>query len=101
MFVSYNKKIVNSNIIAHISYDKGVAKVFYINKQKSETVTGEEATNLINVLYPELLHDSDIEPNGPAWILHNIIGHPVMQILTLLRLPKLANKIHDLTIPSK
>tara|TARA_B100001250_G_C19724638_1_gene755467 strand:- start:676 stop:801 length:126 start_codon:yes stop_codon:yes gene_type:complete len=31
--------------------------------------------------------------------LHNIIGHPLMEIFNLLGMTKLANKIHDKTLP--
>lgn len=34
-----------------------------------------------------------------AWIIHNLIAHPLMQILALLRLRRLALWIHDVTVP--
>ena len=30
---------------------------------------------------------------------HNLIGHPLMQICFWLKLSRLGNKIHDITIP--
>jgi len=33
------------------------------------------------------------------WTVHNVIGHPLMEILVLLRCPKLAVLIHDKTLP--
>ena len=36
-------------------------------------------------------------PNG--WTLHNLIGHPLSEVLWLLGFEELSNKVHDLTIP--
>ena len=33
------------------------------------------------------------------YTFHNIIGHPLMEIFNLLGMQKLANKIHDKTLP--
>lgn len=33
------------------------------------------------------------------WIVHNIIAHPIMQILMLLGLNEVATYIHDNTLP--
>jgi hypothetical protein len=33
------------------------------------------------------------------WPMHNLVGHPLMQIFVWLRMPNTANKIHDATLP--
>jgi len=33
------------------------------------------------------------------WPVHNLIGHPVMQICNLLGLNKFAKMVHDSTLP--
>lgn len=33
------------------------------------------------------------------WTFHNIIGHPISEIIYLLGFKKLSNKIHEVTIP--
>lgn len=33
------------------------------------------------------------------WIVHNIIAHPIMQILMLVGLTKVATYVHDSTLP--
>ena len=35
------------------------------------------------------------------WTVHNIIGHPCMEILRLLGFKKAARKVHDGTLPAK
>lgn len=34
------------------------------------------------------------------WPVHNLIGHPLMQILELLGMSKIATRVHDETLPS-
>ena len=37
--------------------------------------------------------------NHFKYTIHNIIAHPLMEILHLIGFTKLGNKIHDLTLP--
>ena len=34
-----------------------------------------------------------------SWAVHNLVGHPMMQILTWLGKPELGVRVHDVTIP--
>ena len=34
-----------------------------------------------------------------AFTLHNLIGHPLMEVLHLLGFEKLSNRVHDSTLP--
>lgn len=34
------------------------------------------------------------------WTVHNLIGHPLMQIFELLGMSKIATRVHDETLPS-
>lgn len=35
------------------------------------------------------------------WPIHNLFGHPLMQICIWFKLPDLGNKIHDYTMPEE
>jgi hypothetical protein len=35
-----------------------------------------------------------------AWAIHNLIGHPLMQIFSWLHLTEVGLKIHDATVPN-
>ena len=35
------------------------------------------------------------------WPFHNIVGHPIMQVLMWVGLEKAANAVHDGTLPPK
>jgi hypothetical protein len=39
-------------------------------------------------------------PKKYQWVLHNIVGHPVMEIVYQLGFGNLANDIHDWTAPT-
>ncbi len=34
-----------------------------------------------------------------SWTLHNLVAHPVSEILFLIGCEDLGNKIHDITVP--
>ena len=38
-------------------------------------------------------------PGRFQWTLHNLVGHPVSEVLYQLGLERAGNRIHDLTIP--
>lgn len=33
------------------------------------------------------------------WIVHNMLGHPLMQVMIMIGCDKLASKVHDGTLP--
>ena len=35
-----------------------------------------------------------------SWTLHNVVAHPISEILYLIGYEDLGNKIHDITIPT-
>lgn len=38
-------------------------------------------------------------PEKFQWSIHNIIGHPIAEILHLVGLDNLSQQVHDLTLP--
>ena len=47
----------------------------------------------------------DVKMKKPAskfnYTIHNLIAHPLMEILHLIGFTELGNKIHDMTLPSE
>lgn len=39
-------------------------------------------------------------PKKYRWTIHNLIAHPLMEIVHILGATELGNKIHDITAPS-
>ena len=103
MFVSYKNKVVNSDRISSIHLGKlvshGTITVTFKDSGPDE-VSGPEAFNLVMDLCPNALEGKQAKYKRHAWAVHNLIGHPMMQILSWLHLTKLGIKIHDLTVPN-
>lgn len=103
MFVHFNNKVINSESIDWIDY-KNLVELGYINVYfkdgERELVEGPEAVTLIMELSPAALEGKRMQYPRHAWAIHNIIGHPLMQVLAWLHLPALGVKIHDLTVPN-
>jgi len=102
MFVHYNEKIVNTHDLTTIFIKDLVSTGEVIVKRlgyPDELVKGAEAYNLVMKLCPEALEGKKAKHQKNAWAVHNLIGHPLMQILSWLHLPKLGIKIHDATVP--
>lgn len=102
MFAHFNNKIVNADSIESVTCDDFVkhntVHVHYYNDE-IESVTGAEAINLIMLLCPAVLEGMQAKHVKHSWAVHNLLGHPLMQIFTWLHLTKLALWIHDVTVP--
>jgi len=102
MFVHYNKKIVNTDTINCITYDDfvecGIIHVHYKDKE-FDCVKGMEATNLIMIICPSAIDGARAKHVRHSWAIHNLIGHPLMQLFSWLHLTRLAIWIHDHTVP--
>jgi len=101
-FVHYNGKIINTHDIVFVSFEDLVEKEFVLVKRlgyPDEVVRGPEAFNLVMQLCPSALEGRRAKYARHAWAIHNLIGHPLMQIFSWLHLPALGIKIHDATVP--
>lgn len=102
MFINFNKKLVNSDTITWIDtvnlVELGYIKVYY-NDGLRDTVEGVKAVEVIMRLCPAALEGRQLKYLRHRWAIHNLIGHPLMQILSWLGFPTLGIKVHDLTAP--
>lgn len=57
------------------------------------------AIELMMQIKPSALEGKRLRWPKFVWLIHNILGHPLTQILALLKLYKLAFWIHDVTVP--
>ena len=76
------------------------SKISSNKNEDIEFVNGIEALNVIMALAPNVLEGKRGKYRKNAWAVHNLIGHPLMQILSWLSLKEAAVKVHDLTIPN-
>lgn len=65
----------------------------------SQSVGGIEAIDLVMTLKPSALEGVRLKWLRRAWMVHNLIGHPAMQLLALFKQYDWAMRIHEATIP--
>jgi hypothetical protein len=65
----------------------------------STTFEGIDALETAMVLSPACLEGRRLSWARRAWLVHNLVGHPLMQILALLGKPQLGMFVHDATVP--
>lgn len=73
--------------------------VVYYGDNQEAIVSGIFAIDLLMTIKPSVLEGKRMRWHRHRWAVHNLIGHPLMQILSWLHKPKLAMSVHDRTIP--
>jgi hypothetical protein len=103
MFINLNKKIVNTDSIEWIDTVNitkyGWIHVYYKDGER-ELVEGVKAVEIIMRLCPAVLEGRQMKYIRHRWAIHNLIGHPLMQLLSWLGLTALGIKVHDATVPN-
>jgi len=102
MFIHANKIVINSEYIKFIDTSELISKGNIIIRYSDETilrVEGQEAFNVVMELCPSALEGHQAKYARHVWAIHNLIGHPLMQIMSWLGYPKLGVQIHDATAP--
>ncbi len=64
-----------------------------------DTVSGFFAIELLWAIKPSALEGKRLMWRKHVWSIHNLIAHPIMQLLAYVRLYKWAIWIHDVTAP--
>ena len=62
-------------------------------------VNGIDAIDFIMAICPKMIEGRRLKWAKHAWAVHNLFGHPIMQILAFFRCYKAAMWIHDVTVP--
>ena len=58
-----------------------------------------DAMELGMLIKPSVLESRRLRWPRWTWVLHNVVGHPVLQLLALFKLYKWAFWVHDSTVP--
>jgi hypothetical protein len=102
MFIEVNGKITNCLIIDHITIDSLISEGYiylHYSDMSVEKVEGREAIEILMRLCPSALEGKKLKYVRHRWAIHNLIGHPLMQLLSWLHLKSLGLKVHDMTVP--
>lgn len=63
-------------------------------------IEGIDALESAMALRPSILEGKHLRWAKHRWLLHNMVGHPLMQLLALFRCYRAAFWIHDVTVPA-
>lgn len=66
---------------------------------KSEVISGPQAIDILMQLRPSALEGRRMRWARNVWAFHNLVGHPIMQVLAFLKCYKAAMWVHDITVP--
>lgn len=60
---------------------------------------GQQALDVVMAIKPSAVEGKNMKFARHAWAFHNLVAHPVLQILAWCGRPDLGFKIHDATVP--
>lgn len=101
-FLKADNHIINLDDISSIDLSDLETKceVRVITKTGLSIIATElNAIELVMQTRPSALEGRRLRWAKHVWYIHNLIGHPLMQFLAMLKLYKWAFWIHDVTVP--
>ena len=100
-FLHSDDLIFQPNEIAHIDFSR-VEDLIVTGQLKSGvtfTATNIVAIELIMSVKPSVFEGRRLQWPKFVWVFHNVVAHPLMQILAILGLYRYAFILHDMTVP--
>lgn len=99
-FIAANGQAIRIDTIQWIdASDIEKLRVVIHHSGKETVAEGPSAIEVVMLLKPELIEGKRLRFVRHAWMIHNLIGHPGMQLLAFLGQYKLAFRLHDATVP--
>lgn len=100
-FLKFGNELINVNHIVTVDISKieNLEICVVLNNGKTAAAFGHEAIEAALVLKPQAIEGVKLKFPKNAWIIHNLLAHPAMQILSLFGKHRAAFALHDATIP--
>lgn len=100
-FVTIGGIVMNVDNIAKVEFSdiEDLHIVVYPKGGLPISVIGLQAIELMMAIKPSALESWRMRWKKRAWMVHNLLGHPLMQIAALLGQYELAMWLHDVTAP--
>lgn len=100
MIIAGNLVISRINVLAIDTTDLEDLRVVLTTLSHGDVeVNGIQAIEAVMLLKPSALENRRLRWVKRAWMVHNIVGHPLMQFLAFFRFYRTAMAVHDLTVP--
>lgn len=101
-FVKADNALISIADISSVDYSKietDFLLVLTTKQGKSFVATELNAIEVLMAINPAALEGKRLTWAKRVWYLHNLVGHPVMQILAMFGFYKAAFWVHDVTVP--
>lgn len=93
--------VADSSRVSH--YDFSGIEQLIVSVQlvdgSTHQVINTEAIELAMLIKPSVLEGKRLKWATRAWMVHNLVGHPLMQLLSLFGMHQHAISVHERTIP--
>lgn len=105
MFFAYGKILINVNQVICVDLSGVESLQIKLTVQSDEgrceriILKDMDSVNFLYKCCPHALEGKRLKWVKNAWLIHNFIGHPLMQFFCFFKCYKLGMKIHDRTIP--
>lgn len=102
MFIKVGDLVVNPNFIDYFTIsnlETDLEVRVFLKTEEMVKVSGIQAIDLLMEICPSALEGRRLRWIKRAWMVHNLVGHPLMQIASFFGQNKLAMRIHDMTVP--
>jgi len=100
MFFPFEDTLYRIDNIQEIRLAADHIDVFVSGRSMPLRLTGFWMFHLLGQVCPEVIEGSPLYRwKRNAWAIHNLVGHPLLQVLSWAGRTKLGIRIHDLTVP--
>jgi hypothetical protein len=99
-FVKNGTHLLPIDRVDRADYSRIEELILVVEHDGVETVIeGIDALEAAMLLNPACLEGKRMRWARNAWLVHNLVGHPLMQMLALFGFRRLALGVHDATVP--
>lgn len=78
--------------------ERGHLRIIYAGGKTAEA-HDFDAFEILMLLHPAAIEGRRLRWAKNAWAFHNLVAHPLMQIMVWLGFKKQAIRLHDITVP--
>ena len=101
MMIKAGNDLIAIDQVKRVRISDHVDNVLIVDQDGNQYIAlGNDAIEAVMLLKPSALEGRRLKWRKHAWAFHNLVGHPVMQILAWLRCYKAAIRFHDWTTPA-
>lgn len=101
-FIKADNALIHIDDISSVDYSKIECEYLIeiiTNQNKKYFATELNAIEVLMQIRPSALEGKRLKWAKRVWYIHNLIGHPIMQIFAIFKCYKIAMWFHDVTVP--